>query len=343
LDCLKDYIGIRGCTNTTSISGIYINDFLPGVEWKQIDQIADSDQLSFVQVWEDIQNRSIARFRNDVNSSLQNRFVNNGLASGYLLKQIFQSNNLGQIIDAITTFAPVNESRGIKIHLSNFGSNLQSIHIQSLNLYTNAIYAVAIVVKDLDTNLTLDTFNVTSVIGWNLVNVGKNYSSKNLSITYNSTLITSVSLDINNVNGYDASCDCVCYNMDSCNAYVTGIKGANQTSDSFGLSAIFSVKCTYDNLVCNNKSNFLSSWAYLLGAELMTERIYSSRINRWTTIDKARATELRKEFEARYMGGVVSEVKFAGELTNAVYGLYLNQNDCCIECDSPIMYKNVSL
>jgi hypothetical protein len=81
----------------------------------------------------------------------------------------------------------------------------------------------------------------------------------------------------------------------------------------------------------------------LLGAELMTERIYSSRINRWTTIDKARAQELRREFEARYQGGTIDDVNFTGELTSAVYGIDINHNDCCVECDAPIMFANSTM
>lgn len=342
MNCLIDYIGIRGCTNTTSLSGVYINDFLQGVEWRQIDQIADADQLSFVGVWSDIQSRASYRFKNDVNVALQNKFANNGFNSGYKLKQITQSHDIGKVLNS-TTYAPANEARGFRIKLGDFASNLQYIHIQNINIYFSAPSNITLTFKDVDTGLTLGTKVVNAVSGWNNIYIGSDYYSKNLSVTYNATGITSSSLSLTSVNGYDADCDCCIACTNTCEAYVYGVKGTTQTNDTYGLSPIFSVKCSYDTLVCNNKAHFLTSWAYLLGAELMAERIYSSRINRWTTIDKNRAIELRKEFEARYMGGIVNEIKFAGDLNTAVYGLSLNQSDCCVECDAPISFKNVGL
>ncbi len=65
MQCLLDYIGIKYCNFTTSNSGMYLQD-LPGMDFAQLNDIANSDQSSYVQVWDDIQKRSIRRFRNDV-------------------------------------------------------------------------------------------------------------------------------------------------------------------------------------------------------------------------------------------------------------------------------------
>lgn len=343
MDCLINYIGIRGCSNTTSTSGIYINDFLYGLEWRQIDQIADADQQSFVGVWSDVQKRAAARFKVDTNVAMNNKFGANGYNSGYKLKHILQSHDIGKKIDASTTFAPLNENRGLRIETSQYGSNLQLIHIQTINVYFANPYNFTVTIKDITTNTTLDTFNVTGIAGWNAINVGKDYYSKNISITYMATGTTSTSLQLENVNGWNNDCNCTCYSTSRCESYVYGVKGSTQTTNTYGVSVVFSSKCSYDTLVCNNKGHFLTSWAYLLGAELMNERIYSSRINRWTTIDKTRAIELRKEYEAKYIGGIINETKYAGDLNNAVYGLSLNQNDCCIECDAPVSYKSTIL
>ena len=359
MNCLIDYIGLKVCpVPSTPESGIWLNDFLPGVEWKQVDQIADVDQVNYVNVWRDIQARAAKRFNTDIIAALQNRFAENGLSSGYKLKQITQTANIGRIVDTATTYAPVNEERGASIELSQedssfANSNLQVIHIQSFSFYSPAVAAYTFLIKDLDTGLTLSTKTVAASFnnGWNIVLVNETFSVRRLSITFTATLITSVKLDIsqhglqsfsNSGMYWDDGCcsDWGC----GCGARVQGIKGADiDTGNTYGVSVIFSVKCTYDNLICNNKNFFSSAWCYLLGAELMRERIYSSRINRWTTVDQSRAKDLRKEFEVMYKGGELDDVKYTGELNSAVYGIDLDQRDCCIECDAPVTFRNITM
>jgi hypothetical protein len=72
---------------------------------------------------------------------------------------------------------------------------------------------------------------------------------------------------------------------------------------------------------CILESNFelfgTALW-YLLGAEFMFERISTSRLNRYTTIDKSKAKELRDAY---------LDV-FTDELQAAVNSLDVNDNDC---------------
>lgn len=344
MNCLKDYIGIDACVNTTSESGVYLNKFLPGIEWRQIEEIADADSLTLSTLWSDIQDRAVTRFRTDVNVALQNKFGQNGYSAGYKLKQITQTNDLG-IYNTANTYPAANELRGFTIKISEFSSNLNSIYIQSVKLYATDLAAYTITFRDAKSGVILhtETFTATSANTWNTIKVEKDFSVKELNVVYNSNGHISQSLPLDQLAWYDQGCDCLCYGYNNCEAYITGYKDGLTSSDAYGLSGVFSIQCKWDNLVCNNKAFFMTAWAYCLGAELMTERIYSSRINRWTTIDKNRAIELRKEFEARYIGGTINETKFAGELNNAVYGLSLNQNDCCIECDAPLTFKNVGL
>jgi len=50
-----------------------------------------------------------------------------------------------------------------------------------------------------------------------------------------------------------------------------------------------------EKLICDNKELLSVSIWYLFGAEFMNERINSSRINRYTTVDKAKAKEIYAE------------------------------------------------
>ncbi len=91
MDCLKNYIGIRGCdapaytwdantdsdddpeTNPTSPSGLYIND-LPGLSLKQIDKLANEEQITWYQLWDSVQDSTIKKFVNKVKAGYKELF-----------------------------------------------------------------------------------------------------------------------------------------------------------------------------------------------------------------------------------------------------------------------------
>lgn len=83
-------------------------------------------------------------------------------------------------------------------------------------------------------------------------------------------------------------------------------------------------------VICENTLLLATSLWYLLGAELMWERINSNRLNRYTTIDKAKAKVLRGEFMEL----------FHAELATAVAGIDVFTSECfetdCLEDNSMI-------
>jgi hypothetical protein len=62
LQCLTGYIGILGCGTTEPGSGLYINS-LPGITMGMIDGIADSEQITYIGVWKDVEKRGLLKFR----------------------------------------------------------------------------------------------------------------------------------------------------------------------------------------------------------------------------------------------------------------------------------------
>lgn len=340
MNCLIDYIGLQDCDGATSLSGMYINQ-LPGVELKMIDYIANEEQVNYSGVWSDVQQRAKERFRNDVISEFGKR---------YKIKTIYNSIDLEKIVDTTLTTAMAAEYRGFSIELNEANddyvrTNLQVIHIQTLFLYLQANGNTSIKFYDLDTNQLLLTKTVTGVAGWNTINVFTSFDTKRLFVGYDSTAINSVTKDVSDIDNLDFIDGSYLY-WDGCgcnNAYM--FNGAKATTaspysitkgiDSFGLSGIWSIRCQYDNIVCNNLEAFKGAWLYCLGAELMKERIYSSRLNEFTVFDKNKAKDLLKLFEAMYRGGVVDDVNYTGELFNTINSINLSSVDCCLECVAP--------
>lgn len=79
--------------------------------------------------------------------------------------------------------------------------------------------------------------------------------------------------------------------------------------------------CDYDAMICDNIEELATAWKYLLGATLMTFRLTSDRINRWTTIGRDEAKELQAFYQAEYMKALQQGV------------LLMDTDECCLQCD----------
>lgn len=66
LDCFIDSVGLLYCEGETApVSGLYLNT-LPGISIQSVDEIADSEQISYKGVWKDVQTSAVAQFRTEV-------------------------------------------------------------------------------------------------------------------------------------------------------------------------------------------------------------------------------------------------------------------------------------
>lgn len=361
MECLRDYIGIKGCGLDPVDSGMYINS-LPGIEFAQIQGIADADQQSFLGVWADVQERAVERFKNDVLGSIS------GFDKRYKLRQITQGVDLGRDLTKNVTVPAFPAECGLVLELKNPGddavcSNMQSLYVQSVQFYCINAGAFTLTISDADYGDVLDQYVVAGVQGWNVIKTDKQYDDvMRISITVDTTAIDTAYLDLQNFNlqsfGQVNWCTNCGYNQlglfftGECTgtAQVRGITTDTNFNNpvfgnnTYGVSCVFSVRCTWNNIVCKNKRHFANAFRLLLGIELMTERIYTSRVNKWTTINIEKAHKLRREFELQYRGGQLEDgIVYEGELTKAIEGIEVDLSDCCVECDAPILWRESQL
>lgn len=330
MNCLQGYIGIRGCADSEPESGLYIND-LPGISLESLDKIANSEQITYAKVFEDIERRALRRF---------STLVNNWLSLRYQIKNLKQSANFGSNVENTTTIAAA-KYRGFVVWLSDselyVKSNLHYIHIQSLKLYLGAAVNTSIKVYDIlertgDSIVIeqLNSFPVTGAVGWNTVRVNEDFQpTLGLLIVYNSTGILSRNFEIpEQINDY-CGCACECF---GCELKIEGVETDDLNIDSitrgvntYGLSGVLSIGCRFDQFICDNRQNFAVALWYLYGYEYWYERIYTDRLNRFGTIDRQKAIEARNEFWKI----------FNEEMETALSGVEIKQ-DCCIECNAQV-------
>lgn len=332
--CLNNYIGVQGCGNTDSDSGLYLND-LAGIEIKKMDNLANDEQQNFMGLWASIQKRALRKFQRDVRMAFLTK---------YKLKGVTQSVNIGKIIDTTTLVTASNQYRGMIIELNDVDdevvySVLQAIHIQSLKFYATGVDTIDVKVIDLDTEEELFTSSVTTASGWNDLNVNEYFIARRVFVCITADVLDTVKLNIEE------------FELDNCYKCKAEIKGAVSTlgdvSDieetpynTYGLSVVMNVSCAWDTLVCNNKEIFSQALLYCLGIEFVVEWLQSSRINRWTLLDEAKAKWLLSYYTALYKGGTFEEVEYEGELLSTIMQFDVDSNDCCVDCAGLITFQD---
>lgn len=75
LSCFIDFVGLSYCAGIYEQpgSGLYLNS-LPGISIESIDKIADSEQITYLGVWDDVQKSAVAQFRIDVLAEIKKCF-----------------------------------------------------------------------------------------------------------------------------------------------------------------------------------------------------------------------------------------------------------------------------
>lgn len=66
--------------------------------------------------------------------------------------------------------------------------------------------------------------------------------------------------------------------------------------------------CDYEALICENIEILTQPWKFALGIQLLLFRIYSNRINRYTTLDLTQARELKDHYQVEYEKYLTSAV-----------------------------------
>lgn len=329
MDCLNNYIGLRGCGSTAPPSGLYVND-LPGISLKQLVSLTTEEESTYIDMWNMIQRRAQNRFSLDVREAM---------GKHYKLNSLMQGINLGNTIKS-TNVNPNHQWQGFSIEMVEdedyeyVPSPLASIHIQELRYFETDLAPSPIDIKifDLYSLQELFTYNFTPVNGWNTIQVNTtfhnnyNVNSWGVLCAYDgSVTLNCAQTDIPTYHSTPSCCD-------------VRIRGANSnanvvsyTSDTYGLYGTFSVVCNWDAIVCQNKTIFSRAYWHLLGIELITEQLYSNKINKFTTVDLNRANELRKEYQVEYMKSL--------EQISGGFKFYC---DCCIECNGQVQLRETT-
>jgi hypothetical protein len=351
--CLKDYWKLEGCSGSTvGNSGYYLNRFLEGLNLEMLDFISSEQQSNFAGTYSDCQDRAIEIFKHDVRQELAKR---------YRLKSIKQSVDNERNIDTSTTTTASAQWRGFMLEQNTStskltNSNLSQFYVQTIALYgSNYSGAVTYNIYNIDTGAVLSTGTITSVANqWNSVDIYEYFDAKRIFIAYDATNLNSVEQDIadleNAVQNPEFDGVDYCFDDYGYNVRMNGAVAENATpttitkgNDAFGLSAVWNLTCTFDNLVCQNIDNFRNALAYCIGIEICNERQFTNRLNEYTVFDRDQSMELKKLYMVKYKGGFIDDIEYQGLLTQSIEGVNMDKHDACLECDADVNFTDALL
>jgi len=313
-NCFNNIITVKGgCSDTTPLSGYYINDLVSldelnsfvGNEHKDGEALA-LDKIQF----------AIKQITGMVFNAFSNKFKANSLLDGMRIG--FPSEYLVAKQGTNGTY------KGINFELCNHSSFLD-VHISTISLQLDVTQDVDVKVFNLTTGELVDTITISAVAG-KIVTVpfGKTYESDrrrlNLIFVYDTTGINSYTTTINNTNGC-LSCggnqytnSHVLYRGINIPTASQAIKSnINTQGDTAGLSIVYSITCNHKEWLCTFANLLSLPILYKAGAEIMQyARLQSKRANSNTFIDLDKLSERQDLYELKYrelFDGIIQNIK----------------------------------
>lgn len=294
--CLKDYVGIKGCT-PVPLSGKYINQ-LPGMSTELIDNIASKDQITYVGVWNDIQDMSYMQFKSDVanyiltdrNYEYQETFYQTRKIAKYTNDLILEGSNY----------------RGIHVKMPD--SKYSELFVKSIQLISKNEISSKIIIIDLNNNSKIDEIEVDLIIGLNEISIDKKYFSKFQTLNFFIGIQENFETVEVKPEYYFMDSDCECshhFNQDNEYRYYPAIFDLtngflDETGAGQGFALDAEINCSLDAYICDFKEKFLTAWMHILAYQTLFYKIGSPRVNMFTTSNLQQTIFLRDEFISTY-------------------------------------------
>lgn len=307
---------ITASKDTPSRSGLYANQ-LPGVTLNLLDDLTKDEQEDFNEFWDDIYERSIANFLSEVQGKLADKFhVDLKLVSR-------ETSEFKQTLNTETGYA------GIKIEykLPRYGV----LHMGEIEVYADfAQQAVKFEFFEKDeTGRKLHEVEVDLEQGVNHVFVGQDFRADKLFIAFDPALVSIRETK----NKYFDNCNYLEYSDLSCIFPCgTNSQASVKQVNGGGINVIFNAVCSIRKFVEDNLNIFKDAFWYRIGLELIRERMFSDRFNRWTTM----MLEDAEKKEAAYIQEC--EIK----LNAAIKSIRINEDPVCFTCKSTV-YSNYQI
>lgn len=307
MPCYENYITID--PSTPSRSGLYAVN-LPGMELAVFNSLPREDQADYLEFWSMIYKRAWDNFISDLTDAMQSKFYVDSKLVSRETSQFSDSLNLSTGLAGVT----------IEFALPRYAR----LHIVSADLITENGYAspefeLQVRNDSADGELLYSTTDeLTS--GRDSVFIDQDFEVNKVFVGYDADVYTLRSTELKRYNNLYSPY--YYFDCNTCEFDCGGYKGRIEQINGGGLNVKYNVVCSIEKFACENINLFKQAIFHRVGLELVYERIFGNRLNRFMTMTLERKDEFLTFYNTEYM-------KF---LNQAVKGQNMKEDTYCFSC-----------
>lgn len=288
MNCLENYIGLKGCTVDAPLSGLYINDY-PGMSSELLDKIATPEQVSYVGMWNSAQAVSYVRLKRDVQAALFSS------AEAQLDQVLFQTRKeFVQQWQQVQTVPAEAILKGTFVSIQ--GSKYLSLRVKQIYIF-NAGAPVAGVpwyIYQTQDGKLLESGTADLVEGMNYIQVNKEFYSDfdklNIMVAVDCTNLPTSYGMFSDYGWAQMDLECASrftylwrngwsiFPVTAPLGYGFGDSWSQDNSQS-GVYIDAQLLCSLDSFICQQREFLLDAWANLLCYQILWQKVASPRAN----------------------------------------------------------------
>lgn len=294
MPCYDNYIGID--PSTPSRSGLYAVN-LPGMELAMFDMLTREDQIDYLELWETVYNRAWQNFISDLTDAMQSKFYVDSKLVSRETSQFTDSLNLATGLAGVT----------IEFALPRYAR----LHIVSADVITETGYAS----PEFELQVRKDSadgellYSVTDELGpgRDSVFIDQDFEVEKMFVGYDADIYALRSTENRRYNNLYSPY--YYFNCNSCEFDCNGYKGKIEQINGGGLNVRYNVVCSIEKFACENINLFKQAIFYRVGLELVYERIFGNRLNKYMTMTLERKDEFLLFYDKEYTKNLMQAVK----------------------------------
>jgi hypothetical protein len=288
MNCLEDYIGLKGCTTAAPLSGLYINDY-PGMSSELLDKIATPEQVSYVGMWNSAQAVSYVRLKRDVQAAL---FTS---AEAQLDQVLFQTRK--EFVQQWQQVQVVPAEAILKgTFVSIQGSKYLSMRVKQIYIFNAGppVNGIDWYIYQTQDGKLLESGTVDLVEGMNYIQVNKEFYSDfdklNIMVAVDCTNLPTSTGMFSDYGWAQMDLECASrftylwrngwsiFPVTAPLGYGFGDSWSQDNSQS-GVYIDAQLLCSLDSFICQQREFLLDAWANLLCYQILWQKVASPRAN----------------------------------------------------------------